>query len=418
MGVGLTPLGRLTYSQGTKMVIALTPLLLSLGAAAGAAIVRGTGALIAEKASGPASLLRSTKGARVEPITLLDNDLVTWDKMIPLLQTTTNIFGCIYLQALALNDTTVAGTKVMRRLDGLNPNRPNATTMEIIGGAVRGSKDRLSMEAFDNMGVGGGVANFLPDTSALYADKLPDVEDFLSMEAAGEDPFKKQDSGQATVQSMDTLKDAPDLSVGKLLEVTLRADGETHKIPMMIRLATTRVPNAQLTQALKSRFEDQSTALERKAGVRSGRLSFVQDVIFAKDVRKKRFKELAYDDNGLQRKLNPDRLDNAVSTVVSGQMNVAQASSILIMTSETAQKTEIHLGGRFDRQQFRERLFAATGIMLLVVVDRDADMVTFYYDTIADGHEVTGSSLKNQAAKNGPDIETLMKAMLSGSGRF
>lgn len=313
------------------------------------------------------SLISYTKTTRVEPIVLLDQRAVFLPYIQDTLQVITSIFSGYYLQAVALN-ANVGSVNVLKTLDKLNPSRSTLT---------------FSGESF--------------------ADKLPDfgLEAESSAVSFGRD-------------AVGEIKEATNLAVGKMLEVKLVSEGQTFTIPVSVRLLTNMVDSQSLVHILGV-GKDNKSFKARWHGWRSGQLDFVRDLILCQDLIEEHRKTLMNDKSGVYSEIMKRRNHNAAAMAISGEVSVATASNIAVITHQTAKEVENAVGGRLKDPKVRERIFKDSYLMLLVVIDTEFEQVAIYHRGIALPTELSVKELKISNRGSGPDVAEILKAYQLGN---
>lgn len=370
--------------------------------------------------SGQSSMAAGISAARVEPITLVDTDVMVSDRLEDLLHTSINLYLAIYLQSVALRGATIGSTQIINRLEALNPTSP-------------GENLAYSLEAYQAHQASGVLGAIEPEPDAL---DIPDVLDQLSVEnldgllrnkinptsiARGARKGDHKDGKDRVGGSDDVsgaLRDAPELSVGKVFNVELRVDAQTYNIPVTLRLNVTRANRQVLEKAMISRFSSGETSLERKVKWKTGSINSIFDLITNADALRENYKNLIADKDGVYSKLTPNNTTGLVRSIVAGEATIAQASNILIVSQDTAQRVEAQLGGKFENMAFRQRMLRNTGVMLFIVMDSIRDEATIYLESINGGQLVPGRLLKKSAKGDGPNITEVLKAMVAGQPNF
>lgn len=205
-----------------------------------------------------------------------------------------------------------------------------------------------------------------------------------------------------------TIKELTNLSVGKLFNVEI-TDGLHHAtIPVSIRLMASSLPSANLAHILSIGNQDNS-AKERYHAWRAGRLHFIRDLIFCQDLIDVHRKSLMADQDGIYGSILKRNRSNQVSALVSGNPSVATASNMVIMSHNTAEELEGKIDGRLKDFKTRERLFKETYLMLLVIYDKRFDRVTMYHRGINGSTELSIRDIKSNN-KSGVDVNDILKA--------
>lgn len=334
------------------------------------------------------SLIDYTSVARVEPITLIDNDLLFLEALPDVLQSLQSIFSGYYLQAWQIS-ANVGKIEVMRQLDKLNPNRkPLDSAADSLGWlmATESYNDRLPVyhtATAQNPGI------------ALEADKER-TQAVLAKDTAS------------------TMKELANLSVGKMLAVDVTDGLHTATITVNVRLIASGMPSESLVHILSVGNKDTSVK-ERYYAWKSGRLEFIKDLIFCQDLIDAHRKELMNDKDGIYRNILARRRNNRLSTLFSGNPSVATASNLAVISSETAERLELEINGKLSNFRTRQQVFEKTYLMIMAVVDKQWGQVTFYHRNIDQPTQLSFSALKSANKGSGPDVAEILKAYRVGS---
>lgn len=339
------------------------------------------------------SLAEATKLTRVEPLVIFSKDCVSLEYMPDVANSLLSIFSGYYLQAVSIL-TRVNDVEVVRILDKLNPDR-DETGFLLTEQISRESLDNLCLEAY----------KFSLPTDRTN-DKLPILKDL------------------ATKENVTTIVDASNLSVGKLLNVEIsyskdRGEYEVPedrvvRIPVSVRLMSSIIPNNSITRLLTYKSEDNSL-VERFHAWRSGRIGFIKDLIFCQDLIDE-YKRASIGDetNTLQEIVR--RVNNSKKYgLLTKNPSLVSASNIFVITEEVAREVENKLGGKLSNANIRQKAFDNTYAMIIAVVDREWERVTFYTRGMAASTDLSIKEIKS-ANKNGkgPDILDVMKSFNQG----
>ncbi len=324
------------------------------------------------------SLIEQSKPARLEPMVMIDESLRELPWIEDLLQSLTNTIAGYYMQAVSLAGT-VGNVDVIKTLDKFNPSR------SLLAG----------VEGFDEV-------TSSPDS---YKYQLPTPFKAPSVSPALEDA----DTGSAK-----DLREMPNLAVGKFIEVTIESEGVKKRIPVSVRLITTSASSNTLVNMLENSIKGTSTG-ERWAGVKSGRLSFIKDFIFCQDLIDQYREARMKDTNDVFGPIVNRKNKNILAAIISGNVSLATASNIIIMSKTTAKELESRTGLRLSDFRSREKYFAKTYTMIFAVVDPSWDTVTIYHRSIDVGTELSAQELKGANRSGGPDIGGILQAYKIGS---
>lgn len=316
------------------------------------------------------SLVEYTRSTRVEPTVLLDTRASQLPYIEDVLNNGLNIFAGYYLQAVSLA-VDVGSVNVVKLLDKLNPNRD---PLDSLADRKRG----LSSESFKH--------------------GLPFPGQSLSQEAV--------DLSQGVKQ----VNEMANLSVGKLIDVNIKSGKESASIPVAIRLRVNSIRPDVMTHTLSLDSKDTSVK-ERWHQWRSGQIHFFKDLIMAQDLIDQHKKNSIKDESGFYRARSNQKRNSALSMLFSGKISVATASSIFVMTKETAKELESKLRGRLSDFKTREKLFQETYAMMIFVIDPDWEQVTIYHRSIDAATEASVREIqRSNRSKNGPDITEILNA--------
>lgn len=333
------------------------------------------------------SLIEYTKPVRVEPVTLVDMRASQLPYINELLHSVLNMFAGYYNQAVSLS-VNVNGINVLQLFDSLNPQR---SPIDALSGSSKSGWAELADFAGESF----------EDANALF------IPGEYTHESEGALTGSVSDSSK-------TMSENYNLSVGKLLEINVGDGQRNAKFQILTRLRTQELrPQIFIdTLALDTGVDDSlfKQMKDRWHGWRSGQLSFIEDILLAQDLIEKHRKNLMDDQTDYYKRRRRDRRRNRLSALISGRPSVAGASSIFVMTSETAREFERKFRGSLDRFRDREKFFSNTHGMILVVVDPDWEQVTIYHRSIEEPTEITVREIQRMHKKGGPDIMEILNA--------
>lgn len=345
------------------------------------------------------SLTDIAQVTRVEPITVITKDLMSVEYLPDVLNTVVNVFAGYYLQAVSLL-ANIDNVKVLRVLDKLNPDRSVETALLTV------ESHRFQLQE-------------------AYKYRLPR----LSLEESMEVKLDRN------VFSKAVIDEASNLAVGKLINVTIRVSGTARDdkgniitdnkgkavedtravtVPVSIRLAPALLPVDSVVHLLTLKKDDISFS-ERWHQWRAGRISFIKDLIFCQDLLNAHRKALMQDESGVYQEIVRRNAQAKRLGLLTANPSLASASSIFVISEEAAKRVEYELGGSLDNPRIRDKTFENTFSMILVVVDRAMEFVTFYYRNVGASAEVSVKGLKSLNKRNGVDIADVMKALLQNN---
>lgn len=347
------------------------------------------------------SLLEYTKVTRVEPIALIDHTISHLSETEDVCRTLTALFAGYYLQAIAISHN-VGNIQTISTLAKLNPSR----------------------DLKDTAGVGFQMFGMENYQMALPRRKLKGnitKRPTLSFESAGdsdEEEYLTSVSGSGD-STRDIASMAANLSTGIMLEVELESDGNRAVIPVSVRLIASPTPVSVLVQLCSFSFKNR-TMKERWHGWRSGELSFIGDIVMCQDIIDANREALMKDDSGAYHEIVARKNKNKLSGLLSMSPSVATASNIMVISTETSREIEKEIGMRWSSFKNRQKIFKATYLMLVAIVDVRNQMVTIYHRDISLGTDVSFRELKRSNGKTGGNdvIEHLNSYMMGTNPTF
>jgi len=368
---------------------------------------------------GADSLIDYTRSARVEPIALIDSDCVYHEATPDLMQSLQSMFAGYYLQAVAIS-TQVGKIDVSRHLDRLNPNRnvgDNAATS--MGWLLATENYKHRLPTYDNpiaMESLGDDARTLSDRALDRLKGAPTRDPRATLKGEDGKPVAHpQDSGaRFGKDTLSDLKELANLSVGKVFDVEITDGANKATIPVSIRLMASSLPSASLIHILSLGHKDNSMK-ERYHSWKAGRLRFIQDLCLAQDQIDAHRKNLMSDKDGIYSNLVSRASGNKLSTLVSGNPSVATASNLVVISRATADQLEMQTNLKLGRFQDREKLFKSTYVMIMAVLDKQWDRVTFYHRGVNGDTTLSTRELKVSNRGSGPDVSDILKAYQLGN---
>jgi hypothetical protein len=391
------------------------------------------------------SLIDYTAVSRVEPIALVDAD-VLYEEMLPeVMQSLQSIFTGYYLQAVAISNT-IGKIDVVRHLDRLNPSRNGMNNAMLAGQGwlmatesykhklpVPGDEpalEQLALEATNidqaNYDLAVDKYNLDVDTAEIQRqqhdekmayskqkDAMSHINQRDQIDIAMDKTYGSSEQGFGR-DTMATMKELTNLSVGKMFTVEISDGLHRASIPVSVRLMASSMPTNSLVHILSAGNQD-LTVKERYHAWKSGRLSFVKDLIFCQDLIDAHRKNLMADKEGIYSTILRRSRGNQLSTIVSGNPSVATASNLVVISGDSAAKLELQINGKLRDFRTREKIFKATYMMIMVVIDKQWQRATFYHRGIALATEVGVRDLKVANKGNGPDVSDILKAYQMGN---
>jgi hypothetical protein len=354
------------------------------------------------------SLASYGQSLRVEPYTLLDSRLLRLPYAKDVLNIAQRHFSCLYLMAQA-SDNTIDGIKVSSRIDKFSPDRNlQAATADFLQG--RGGKNWLSTESYQ-FGLPFPNERDGLDRFSSYATEAAMPGKPLDQKAK-EEEVKRQSVAFAT-NTAKAIQDVSDLSIGQVIDVNVTNGKQSMVLPIQIRLKTIGMEPVSLAELLALGGEDNSTSA-RWMRMRVGDLTGWRNLVFQTD-RVDRYRRAAVaDKSGYLRKAVSRDNKALMATALTGEPSVGAASSICLISKETAREAEELMNGRLSDFATRQSIFDQGLMLLLFVVDADHETVTIYTRDIDDSVTYAIRDVKSSSNESKSDLTDIMRSYLEG----
>lgn len=363
------------------------------------------------------SLSEVSQVARVEPLTVVSKDLQQTDELVDIHQSLLSIFAGYYLQAISLS-TKIEGVRVVRVLDRLSVDRQFNELLL----STEGYEDNLplSLESFKYTLPGLNTASDNSSVSRMklateFIGEIHDIADKTDLTSTQDqrDAIDNSPKGVAD-KGLQVLYEQSNLSVGKIINVTISVEEKEAVIPVTFRLSATFLPESSIIHLLALKVED-NTLTERYHSWRSGKIALIKDLIFCQDLIDEHKKALMDDKEGVYSEIIK-RANNAKKYgILSNNPSLVSASNIFVISTAVASELERKLGGKLSNFKTRELAFENTYAMLMAVVDKEWGRVTFYTRGITAGTDVSFKEIKAANKSKGIDPMDVMKNMLAGN---
>lgn len=229
------------------------------------------------------------------------------------------------------------------------------------------------------------------------------------------DSTKGKSSASLGKDTLRNLNEIGSLTTGKQFEVLFERDGNKAPVVLTLSLALNTLPTDELKSIIA--FSDQmNTFTERMIRAKAGQLSYIKDIIFCNDLIDEARKNRYRDRTGYYRQMMERRSKNWLAGLLSFDMSINNASSVMIVDRETLDSLTAELGGSFDDLEVRNRVFKDTLTVFIAAVDIRWGRVTIYHrgsDTVS---TVEVSDLKS--SKGGgkqTNVDDIITAYRSGA---
>lgn len=335
------------------------------------------------------SLADLARPARVEPMVIIDAPLQKLPAMEDIMKMSLTSFVAYYMQAVSMIQN-VGRIDTLKVFDSLNPNR-----------------------SIGDFGIKDAVFS-----AENYKDGLPGLEAFtqkadrtllatISQEAEAD--LTEEGQGMAVSdKSVEKIYEIESLAVGKLIQVELRDGDAKAKIPVLIRLIPAAVPTRSLVHIFTA--GGRQTFSERYHLWRAGQLSLVRDLILGIDLLDDHRRALMNDKTGTMMAITDRRRNNVQKAALTGNVSMADASNIAIVSKETAKEMGQALYGKLSNMAVRNKIFDNSYLLMLVVVDDFYERVTVYHRGMDMATDYSFKEIKASEKGKGPDITELFKA--------
>lgn len=337
------------------------------------------------------SLIDIAQVARVEPLLIIDADVMNVPYLGELSQTMQTLFTGYYLQAVNLLGT-IGGVSLAKKLSPLNPNR-----------------GRYGMESY-----GEPSTHARPDwryAAESYKHRLPTTHNKLAMEDE-----EKRLSYATDKDAIKDMKDVSNLATGRLYNVTITEGAQSAVVPVSIRMMVNMIPTKSVLNMFTFKDSIDMDLKERYHSWRSGRISFT-DLILCTDLVDTHRTALINDKDGVYSTILGRENANKRAGAFTKNPSLATASNLAVVSTDTVAAMENKLHGKISNFKIRKTLFDNTNLMILAVVDKGWDQITFYFRGIQDATSVSEKGLRSaNKDKGGADVMDIMKQLLSGSG--
>lgn len=218
-----------------------------------------------------------------------------------------------------------------------------------------------------------------------------------------------------------SVREITDLSVGKMINITL--GGGTHHdgksipdvtIPVSIRLMVNSIPDSSMIPLLSTGVADHSFS-ERYHAYKAGRIEFIRDLIFCQDIITENKKAMMHDHSGLHSQIIQRVNNNKLAGLANRDPSLNVASNLYVISEVTAKALEHKLGGKLSNAHNRDKIFDSGYAMIIVVIDREWEQITFYHRGIVSFTTVSLKDIKKASKGSGPDVGDILKAYQVGS---
>lgn len=222
--------------------------------------------------------------------------------------------------------------------------------------------------------------------------------------------------GSVTVGKGDLAKmlhEGGSLASGKTFDLVIERNGNKMPLTIDVSLAVL-VAESEAVKVILGVGDYKYSFQARKLEANAGTKKWVRDIVFSRDLidamRQNRYK----DKSGYYKSVINTRNRNMLSGMF-GNLSVNNASSAFVISQETVDAMEPVLGNSLDDFDTRQRLFENTLTMIIAVVDRQWESVTFYHRGLRRYSEINLRDLSKGGKGNNLDVSEVIRAYQAGS---
>lgn len=211
------------------------------------------------------------------------------------------------------------------------------------------------------------------------------------------------------------VKDAT-LPSGRIVKMDFDVCGSKFSVNMLLQLQPIFIPSDVANAFIGINFTP--SIKQRWMQVNAGEISFINDMILGRDLRKQRMDALKHDKDGILQQML-DRQKNALSNVWMKYAQITPerqniANTILIFEKNSFDRACNSVGLKFNDYSSRQKFFNKTFSLMIVTVDPMYNKATIYYHGLTDASTFTFSQLKSNAKVETTDILAMMKNYAQG----
>lgn len=253
-----------------------------------------------------------------------------------------------------------------------------------------------------------------------FGDSNVAIKDVAGLEDNNQQDNKKDDDKSKDANnSIKEIKMNDELFCGRLVEVSI-ADGKGGHVSLYfyVQIVPYDTPSKVMEQFIGMNFPPSFAS--RWAQFKAGEISFWKDLVFEADLVAKRKKALKADRDGVLREMEDHKQKQINKAIMSMSPTAAKnhnsASSIIIVSRRTIERTMKDQGLDYSRFDVREKIMNSTMSLMLVVYDPNYDTVDVFVKGIQTAGKYSIAKIKASVGKEGKDdLKTLMQMMAAGS---
>lgn len=358
------------------------------------------------------SIIEMGKLAEFEYITVIDESLTVHDATTDVLKYVNSLCAGWVLAAAGIN-TNVGTIKTVKLLGMLNPSKsPSvavANTLMNVAGTTY-STNSLSSDEEEIL----IVPATLPTTTASMEASF-DIVHLPNNDKDDKDADKPRVESTTGAKTASDLVTIQNLSVGQMVTLSVSDGNASKDINLNVRLITVPTSKKLLNTILAWSQRDNRTKSRIRAW-RTGELKFWRDLVMMRDIFTERQRILMNDKSDLLSSMLGRSRDGMVHSVLTATPAVGTMSSVMVIGADTLAEIERReMDGRLDNYNFRQRIMAATGLMLIVVVDPISELVTVYTHTKKLASEFSIKQMKAASKGGSGEMTEILKLLNQNS---
>ena len=148
---------------------------------------------------------------------------------------------------------------------------------------------------------------------------------------------------------------------------------------------------------------------ERWEAYKLGKISFWNQLVWNDDIIKEEERISRHPDATVLNKIKERHRAGMLRAVRGKGKAYGVGSNIVITTTETIRQVELMSKQYIDRGDFLQNMFESMGFMILMVVDKEEEMVSIHIKGISKGSVHTLKSLKKKSGKDDLNIMSMLR---------
>ena len=254
------------------------------------------------------------------------------------------------------------------------------------------------------------------DEAEAYARKKADENEKIVREREE----RARTGGTSVKNAAKYVEKVNNLAVGNVIDVTIAEDGKEAVVPVTIRLRVAGMPSDVMVQTLAVGGKD-VTFRSRWRAWRAGEIGFWSDFVMAMDRVDAHRAAMMKDETGYYKAVYGRATNNQMTqAILKDGPSLSTASSIIVMTEQTAKDLERRISGELKNFKTRQGIFGHTYSMLMIIVDPDWESVTIYTRGIEMPTKLTARDIKTAGKSDSKELMEILKSYQLGRapGRF